>query len=265
MKRSVTTTEPAVAETTRRTTTCTRMKRGHEFLIHPILLPLAVRSHRLIYSRLHALMIAAPAQHAIGVPSKYNEIPTARIALNNGISRYSTHNNAYSRNSENAPPIAQYNEMAPASSCSFVRFVVRKGPASSSRLHLPKSRSIQPYLGASRLKKNSSRSRLNPAMIPVTPVGRGSRRALIKRHHCTRRRRGHETLINSSLPRTLTQTNPSAAQILLSYGANFLSQSDRIRPNLSQRLFRQSFRPNLTYGQVRVPSDLGLCPAVPRL
>ncbi|MDB6029710.1 MAG: hypothetical protein JWM16_48, partial [Verrucomicrobiales bacterium] len=53
-------------------------------------------------------------------------------------------------------------------------------------------------------------------------------------------------------PRTLTQTNPSVAQILLSYGANFLSQSDRIRPNLSQRLFRQSFRPNLTYGQVRL-------------
>jgi hypothetical protein len=53
-------------------------------------------------------------------------------------------------------------------------------------------------------------------------------------------------------PRTLTQTNPALAQIFLSYGANFLSQSDRIRPNLSQRLFRLSFRPNLTYGQVRL-------------
>jgi hypothetical protein len=50
----------------------------------------------------------------------------------------------------------------------------------------------------------------------------------------------------------LTQVNPGLAQIFLSYGANFLIQSDRIRPNLSQPVFRQSFRPNLTYGQVRL-------------
>jgi hypothetical protein len=55
-------------------------------------------------------------------------------------------------------------------------------------------------------------------------------------------------------PRTLTQGNPSLAQIFLSYGANFLSQSDRIRPNLSQRLFRQSIRPNLTH------QPINLCP-----
>jgi hypothetical protein len=62
-------------------------------------------------------------------------------------------------------------------------------------------------------------------------------------------------------PRTLTQTNPSLAQIRLSYGTNFLSQSDRIRPNLSQRLFRQSFRPNLTYGQIGVAAVVGTVPA----
>jgi hypothetical protein len=52
----------------------------------------------------------------------------------------------------------------------------------------------------------------------------------------------------------LTQVNPGLAQILLSYGANFLIQSDLLRPNLSQRLFRRSFRPNLTYADVRVHS-----------
>jgi hypothetical protein len=59
-------------------------------------------------------------------------------------------------------------------------------------------------------------------------------------------------------PAALTQVNPGLAQIHLTYGAKILSQSDRFRPNLSQRLFRQGFRPNLTCHQIRI----GLCPLV---
>jgi hypothetical protein len=42
----------------------------------------------------------------------------------------------------------------------------------ASRLHWPRSRSIQPYLGVSRLKKNSPRSRLNPAITPLVRTSR---------------------------------------------------------------------------------------------
>jgi hypothetical protein len=154
MRTSSTPPEPEAAETTRRTTTCTRRRRGHEFLINSGSTPglNSLRpAKRLDNTR---SPIRNQQSRALAVPSKYNEIPTARIALNNVLSRYSTHNNAYSRNSENAAPIAQYNEMAPASSCSFVRFVVRKGPASASRLHLSRSRSIQPYLGLKKILRD---------------------------------------------------------------------------------------------------------------
>ncbi|MDB6030296.1 MAG: biopolymer transporter Tol [Verrucomicrobiales bacterium] len=62
--------------------------------------------------------------------------------------------------------------------------------------------------------------------------------------------------IESSAP--LTQMHPGLAQSNLTYGAKILTQSDRFQPNLSQRVFRQTFRPNLTYRQIRV----GSCPIV---
>ncbi|MDB6029839.1 MAG: hypothetical protein JWM16_177 [Verrucomicrobiales bacterium] len=59
-------------------------------------------------------------------------------------------------------------------------------------------------------------------------------------------------------PTAFTQANPGLAQIHLSYEAQLLSQSDRFRPNLSQRPFRQEFRLNLTCHQIRI----GSCPLV---
>jgi hypothetical protein len=59
-------------------------------------------------------------------------------------------------------------------------------------------------------------------------------------------------------PAILTQVHPGLAQSNLTYEAKILTQSDRFQPNLSQRVFRQTFRPNLTYGQMRV----GSCPFV---
>jgi hypothetical protein len=180
--------------------------------------------------------------------------------------------------------------------------IPRKPSSSTSRLRLPRSRSIQTYLGLSRLKKISPRSRLNPAIqqsnYPATPVGRGSCRALIKpdssfRLHTsylqavadsprpdeTPAQPTHPTIQDSSYPTIplstrpvsyapaqhataqslrlnpgSTQPNVGLAQIYLSYGTDFLTQSDRIRPNLSQRLFRQSIRPNLTDAEMRIPS-----------
>jgi hypothetical protein len=68
----------------------------------------------------------------------------------------------------------------------------------------------------------------------------------------------HPSSFPEYAPAALTQANPGLAQIHLSYEAQLLSQSDRFRANLSQRLFRQRFRPNLTCHQIRI----GLCPLV---
>ncbi|MDB6033193.1 MAG: hypothetical protein JWM16_3531 [Verrucomicrobiales bacterium] len=71
--------ECAAAEEMRRATPCPRKRRSHEALINSLVV--LVHSHRLIYSRSHALMIAAPAQHGIaGIPIRVNWRPlTVRL------------------------------------------------------------------------------------------------------------------------------------------------------------------------------------------
>jgi hypothetical protein len=130
---------------------------------------------------LYASLITLP--HAIRVPSIYNEIPSARFALFIDLSRYSTINNAYSRNSENAAPIAQYNEMAPASSFPPLPLLapvgnppVRLKPQASSHLKQGDARPGKVTQGSS---KNSSASLASKASLlrpvairqPLAPSG----------------------------------------------------------------------------------------------
>jgi hypothetical protein len=254
MKRSVTTTEPAAAETTRRTTTCTRRRRGHETLI-------GSTSSFLI-----------PPSYLKAAPAQYNEIPSARFALFIDLSRYSTINNAYSRNSENAAPIAQYNEMAPASAfpplplrASVGNPPVGLNPQASSHL---KQGCASPGKATQASKEKTSASLACKAsfLCPMVTPQPFARKTLALLRFVARDcallliiARNPSTRLGIAFPReltrwhsarTLTQADRRLAQIFLSYEANFLSQSDRIRPNLRQRLFRQSFRPNPTYGQV---------------
>ncbi|MDB6029667.1 MAG: hypothetical protein JWM16_5 [Verrucomicrobiales bacterium] len=70
----------------------------------------------------------------------------------------------------------------------------------------------------------------------------------------SRELKGVLIVLKQALNSELTQANSGVAQILLSYGAKFLTQSDRFRPNLSQRPFRRSIRPILTYSQIQMPS-----------
>jgi hypothetical protein len=77
-------------------------------LAHRPLVLLSVSGHP-------AANIEEPASKS-DAAAQYNEIPSARFALFIDLSRYSTINGACSRNSENAAPIAQGIERAPASS-----------------------------------------------------------------------------------------------------------------------------------------------------
>jgi hypothetical protein len=91
-------------------TACPRIPRTH---VTPVINRRS-RSHETLIGSTSSFSI--PPSYLKAATAQYNEIPSARFALFIDLSRYSTINNGYSRNSENAAPIAQYNEMAPASS-----------------------------------------------------------------------------------------------------------------------------------------------------
>jgi hypothetical protein len=121
MASNATTTEPAAAETTRRTTTCTcrRPSEGvlpkHRAALVPRAetsmvqtmpgLPAAPRQPVTLYASLITLL------HPASTQSKGYEIPGAPVALCYAILRFRSVNNAQLRISENPLPFTQYDEI----------------------------------------------------------------------------------------------------------------------------------------------------------
>jgi hypothetical protein len=105
----------------------------------------------------------------------------------------------------------------------------------ASRFHLTRSRSIQPYLGLSRLKKNSPRSRLNPAITPlvqnfpsvasVRAVGRGCSQSEPSPVLFVRRR----PLIHSRVPRPPRSPSAFVAKCSSRYVTKYPDTSRRQR------------------------------------
>jgi hypothetical protein len=226
MKRNVTRTEPAAAEVARRITTFTCRRRDYETLINSLSSTAPVQSHGLIYSR-------SPSSCFI----------TLREAV---------------RQSSITDPQSAIPCPCPNShSCLFAS--VRK----------PTARLRQPRQGHARLQRKNLRKPCLQGFLPLPDGHASTFRARCAFLRIFARNSAlllilacyggialgialSRKLTRWNSPRTLTQADPGLAQIFLSYGANFLSLSDPIRPNLSQRLFRRSFRANLTYGQVCV-------------
>ncbi|MDB6034541.1 MAG: hypothetical protein JWM16_4879, partial [Verrucomicrobiales bacterium] len=134
---------------------------------------------------------------------------------------------------------------------------------------------------ASRGKATQGSGKITPASLPCKPFSvcpiathqpfarKGSASSRVLKHNCalslvlaryagvpsqtcvSRRTPQHRTMSFGGLS---SDVHPGLAQNPLSHGAKTLIQSDRFRPNLSQRFLRPSIRPNLTYGDIRVNS-----------
>jgi hypothetical protein len=200
MKRSVTTTEPAAAETTRRTSTCTRRRRGHETLINSLLSTAPVQSHGLTRSRSHALPVAAPSRCHSSVSHALAQNAIGKIPI----------------------PVFSHPFASPRQGCASLGKATQAPRENTSASLACKASFLylmptpQPFAGKTlALLRFVARNR---ALSLIIARYAGIPLEIVLSREWTMR---HS-------PRTLTQANPALAQIFLSYGANFLSQSDPI-------------------------------------
>ncbi|MDB6030019.1 MAG: hypothetical protein JWM16_357 [Verrucomicrobiales bacterium] len=284
--------EPAAAETTRRTPLCPRRRRDegvlpnyrravvpaaerlygqttrsfpaksrqpvafvafrqharHETLINSILSTAPVQSHGLIYSRSHALPVAAPSCWR----SNSSFLRLRSFFPKDAIAQHSI--------AKVPIPVFSHPFASPRQGCASPGKATQASREKTSASLACKASFLRPMA--------TPQPFVRKALALLRFVARNCALSLIiaryggiplKRFFSRELTRWHSTPSGCPHPE-LTQMNPGLAQIFLSYGANFLSQSGRIRPNLSQRLFRQSFQPNLTYGPLRVdPFGPGAC------